>query len=398
MLPLAYPSQPGHLLTGRREATLPHLLAPPGVWVVYEARQNDHAAEQEACQLVDAARRQDIPAHAVDADQVFVINSPQGDQLWDVFGNQLDLPSCALVRSGALTSEHTMTLLQTLERQGTEVVPSPRRIRPSARKFQAQQAVAAAGIPVPHAALVPAYAAFDPAIIQQTVGFPAVLKLNNGVGTCGAQVHVVDGPEELVQLQHHMSVEQKGEAVLVQAFCGRLDQPAQDLRVLMIGGEPVAAMRRTAAEGERVSNYSCGGSVHPVSIDADLAALSRRVCQALGLQTAGIDWIQDAQGRYRFCEANVSPGFTGISLAHPDIDFADRIVEAHLAPHRTETASYPLPAIQRTATDGEHKDSVTRDRDVSPSRVFHRPTHATRTDFVAPPDGHPSRNQRTGQA
>ena len=333
MIQIAHPPQPVDLQAGRPKTAAKASTA----WVVYEAHQDDHAAEHEAKQIVAAAREQKIAAHAVDADQVFVINSPKGDQLWDLCGNRLDPPGRVLVRSGALTSERTLTLLQTLERQGVDVVPSPRRIRSSARKFQAQQAVAAAGVPVPRAALLPADAAFEPAIIQQAVGFPVVLKLNAGVGTCGAQVHVIDRPDELVQLQHHMSAEQKGEAVLAQAFCGRLGQPAQDLRVLVIGGEPVAAMRRIAAEGERVSNYSRGGSVHPVSIDADLAALSRRVCRALGLQTTGIDWIQDAQGRHLFCEANISPGLTGISQAHPGIDFAGQIAAAHLAVHRAET-------------------------------------------------------------
>ena len=101
--------------------------------------------------------------------------------------------------------------------------------------------------------------------------------------------------------------------------------PGTDLRVWVIGGKTVVAMKRTGVEGDFRANISQGGLGEDFPITEEIDYLARETARALGLQIAGVDLLFDKDS-YKVCEANSSPGFSGIDQ-YCGQDMAQRIVD-----------------------------------------------------------------------
>jgi ribosomal protein S6--L-glutamate ligase len=84
--------------------------------------------------------------------------------------------------------------------------------------------------------------------------------------------------------------------------------------VLVIGGEAVAAMRRSAKEGDFRSNIHRGGAGERAEAGPAVAELARRAARAVGLDIAGVDILESARGPL-VLEVNSSPGFQGLEDA-----------------------------------------------------------------------------------
>ncbi len=106
-----------------------------------------------------------------------------------------------------------------------------------------------------------------------------------------------------------------------------------DFRVLMIGGEVVGIMKRTAAKGEIVNNYSQGGKVESVQdekIIKHLTDLALEVHKVFGYDFCGIDFIYDEEEQvYKFMELNSIPGWKGFHEA-TGIRVEEKIIEKYL--------------------------------------------------------------------
>ncbi len=98
--------------------------------------------------------------------------------------------------------------------------------------------------------------------------------------------------------------------------------PGHDLRVFVLRGHVLAAMRRFAAAGEWRTNVSLGGRAEAVALDAEASRLALAAALALGAELAGVDLVQDMdQGSWTVLEVNAVPGWralarvTGIDVA-----------------------------------------------------------------------------------
>ena len=111
---------------------------------------------------------------------------------------------------------------------------------------------------------------------------------------------------------------------VIQPFIG--ESAGNDVRVIVIGGKVVAAMRRTAQEGEFRSNVHRGGQGHPIELQSDYTDTALRL-QRRGVEYCGVDLLETLAGPM-VLEVNPSPGFeeietvTGIKVAEAMIAFA----------------------------------------------------------------------------
>jgi ribosomal protein S6--L-glutamate ligase len=121
-----------------------------------------------------------------------------------------------------------------------------------------------------------------------------------------------------------------GQPLLVQAFV-RSDPPG-DCRLVVVGGQVLAAMRRRGEHGELRANVHLGGRVERLEPSAEMAALAVEAAEAFGLEIAGVDLMEGADGLV-VIEVNSSPGVIGIQRAldeaiasHARIDVAEEMV------------------------------------------------------------------------
>ena len=100
----------------------------------------------------------------------------------------------------------------------------------------------------------------------------------------------------------------------------------RDLRLLVVGGEVIAAMERRAQDGGFKANYTSGASVHNFDPDAEAIDIALRTADVLNIDIGGIDLLFKEGGGYTICEANTFPGFKGLEKAS-GVNVAGRILE-----------------------------------------------------------------------
>ena len=98
-----------------------------------------------------------------------------------------------------------------------------------------------------------------------------------------------------------------------------------DLRVFVVDGQVIGAMKRQAKEGEFRSNLHRGGSATVIQLTPEERATAIKSAKKLGLGIAGVDLLQSSRGPL-VMEVNSSPGLEGIEGA-TGLDIAGRIIE-----------------------------------------------------------------------
>ncbi len=106
-----------------------------------------------------------------------------------------------------------------------------------------------------------------------------------------------------------------------------IHHPGWDLRVFVIGGRVLAAMRRHAREGWR-TNVAQGGRAESVRATAEEQRLALAAAAAVGAKAAGVDLLPGPGGEHYVLEVNAVPGWralapvTGVDVAAEMIRFA----------------------------------------------------------------------------
>ena len=198
-----------------------------------------------------------------------------------------------------------------LEAQGVRVFNNAKTARIANDKWETFLLSRALGLPVLETARFtwPEHPPLD---------YPCVIKTLDGHG--GSEVFLVRddrGMEDVVR--------QTGKRTfVVQPLC---DEPGVDMRVYVLGGEALAAVRRTSRSDFR-SNFKLGGDVAAVAPSPEQCAMARRLSDRLGFDFAGVDFIRHG-GRWVLNEVEDVVG-TRMLYATADMDAA-RLLVRHVA-------------------------------------------------------------------
>ena len=123
---------------------------------------------------------------------------------------------------------------------------------------------------------------------------------------------------------------------LVQSFVK--EAGGSDIRCFVIGNKVVAAMKRTAMEGEFRSNLHRGGSAELVRLSPKERSTAVKAAKKMGLNVAGVDILRSNEGPV-VMEVNSSPGLEGIeTITNKDVaSMIIEFIEKNAKPHRTKT-------------------------------------------------------------
>ncbi len=244
-------------------------------------------------------------------------------------------------RIGYSITSHGVAIARQFERMGTYVANRSEGIQNSRDKLHAAQVLSANHIPVPTTALVRDWRDVERAI-RQVGGVPCVLKAPEG--TQGTGVYLAHTEREAHELA--WKVLEDSERVLVQEYIQ--ESHGRDIRVLVVGGKVVAAMRRRAHGREFRSNYHLGGTVEKVNLPDDYARIACKAARLLGLDVAGVDLLESSRGPL-LLEVNSSPGLEGIEKA------TGVNVAGHIMAHVVESHAFtPLDLNQLLSNKEGH--------------------------------------------
>jgi ribosomal protein S6--L-glutamate ligase len=208
-----------------------------------------------------------------------------------------------------------MDLLHRLQARGVTVLNSPRALETCVDKYLATAYLEAAGLRVPptivcqHAdAALEAFAALGGDVVVKPL-----------FGSEGRGMIRVSDPE--LAWRTFRALEQTRSIIYLQQF---VRHPGWDIRVFVLDGGVLAAMRRVAL-GDWRTNVAQGGSGEPVTLDPEQRDLAVRAAAALGAAAAGVDLLPGPDGEWYVIEVNAVPGWRALAPV-AGIDIASALV------------------------------------------------------------------------
>ena len=147
-------------------------------------------------------------------------------------------------------------------------------------------------------------------LAAQKLGFPLVFK--ECFGSFGEQVFLCKNESEILS---HIN----GKPFLLQEFVAEAE--GEDVRIEIVGGKAVAAMKRKNKNDFR-SNITNGGVAEPYEPTKEEILLAQNACKRLGLTFGGVDILKGTL----VCEVNSNAHIMNL-LEVTGIDVAPMIIE-----------------------------------------------------------------------
>ncbi len=261
--------------------------------------------------LIKASKKANLNLKLVDCKKV-CIDLGKEDKIKETFGN--------LVLQRCISHYRGLHITSILESVGLEVINKFQVSLICGDKLLTTLALIKQGIPVPKTAI-----AFHPETALEAikvVGYPAVMK--PVIGSWGRLVSLVKDEETARSLIE--TREAIGSSLLkiyyLQEFVKR---PQRDIRVIVIGGEVIAASYRYPPHGDWRTNVARGGVSKPCPLTPELEEISLKAYEAVGGGVLAIDCMESPEGLV-VNEVNNNIEFRGLSSA-TGVDVAEKIIE-----------------------------------------------------------------------
>jgi gamma-F420-2:alpha-L-glutamate ligase len=275
--------------------------------------------EYESNRLVESFANKGITAtmcHPDDFDIIVDRNIHKGIKYK---GQDMELPRLVLVRLGAGILPFQLAVVRHFEQAGVPCINGSLPIEIVKDKLRTSQILSRAGIVIPNTMMV--RMPIDDGLVESNIGFPCVVKVVTG--SYGEGVYLCEKKRDYKKLMEFIDNLGNKKTMIVQKYMG--ERIGEDLRVLVIGGKVLGAMKRTAPDGDFRANITNGGTGENYPLTEEIEFLARETARALNLDIAGVDLLFDKNG-FVVCEANSNPGFSGFET-YCQVDVADAITE-----------------------------------------------------------------------
>ena len=232
-------------------------------------------------------------------------------------GESLEKVDAIIPRIGASNTFYGTAVVRQFETMNCFCVNPSIAISNSRDKLRSMQILAEAGINMP----VTGFASHTKdieGVIESVGSTPLVMKLLQGTQGQGIVLAETRKAAESVM----SAFRQLDADIMVQEFVK--ESSGVDIRAFVIGSKVVAAMKRTAPQGEFRSNLHMGARVEKIVLTNEEVQVAVRAANILGLSIAGVDLMRSDRGPL-ILEVNSSPGLQGIETC-TKLDVAKQII------------------------------------------------------------------------
>lgn len=275
--------------------------------------------EYETGRLLEAFAGKNIPARAAHPDDFDIVVDDDIKNGVKLKGDTLDMPKLVLARLGAGILPFQLAVLRHFEQASIACVNPSVAIETVKDKLRTSQILSRHSIPIPPTMMV--RMPIDDKLVETHIGFPCVIKVVTG--SYGEGVYLCEKKRDYKKLMEFIDNLGNKKTMIVQKYMNH--RVGEDLRVLVIGGKTIGAMKRTAPEGDFRANITAGGTGEPFEVTAEIDFIARETAKVLGLDIAGVDLLFTETG-FVVCEANSNPGFNGFEK-YCGIDVADVLTD-----------------------------------------------------------------------
>ncbi|ADI38469.1 Ribosomal protein S6 modification protein 1 [Waddlia chondrophila 2032/99] len=278
-------------------------------WIIYAKNETRlTTADYGVNRLREEARKRGVQIRVYSPDQFELIVNKNDRKSILINGKPEKLPDFVIPRMGSGTTYYALAVLRHLKHMGVYLCNGPESIEIVKDKLHMHQLLAQSNLPTPKTML--GKFPISPKFIREEIGFPVVIK--NIVGTEGKGIYLCKDESDFEDIMDLIYSNNKSANIILQEYvassCG------VDLRIFMVGGKAIGAMKRKASKGFK-ANFTLGGTVEPFVLNNKLEWLASEVIRLANLDIAGIDVLFCDNDNYKICEVNSSPGFKGMELA-----------------------------------------------------------------------------------
>ncbi len=221
-------------------------------------------------------------------------------------------------RIGSNVTDYGSSVIQHFESMGVFTTLSSRSLVNSRNKIKSLQILVKENIAVPNSCYINRLS--DLPLLERTVGKPPwIIKIPEGTQGIGVILcESITSAESTIEALTKLNTK-----VIVQEFIK--ESKATDIRIFIVNGKILGAMKRSANKGFR-SNLHRGAVGEPIELTPKEARLALETVKALDLNIAGVDLLQSNKGPL-IMEVNSSPGLEGIEQNTP-VNIAKEIIIA----------------------------------------------------------------------
>ncbi len=278
--------------------------------------------------IVEAARRRGHRTRVIDPLQVEMELGGAGPALYH---RRRPFPRTDVVipRIALSINQYGLAVVNQLQLMGVPVLNEARAISSSRNKMRVLQLLAASGVRVPHTVM-----ASEPSGLKEMVrlvgGVPVLLKLLSpnekaGLMVCETRQALESALEAILRL---------GQNTVVQEYLR--DARGRDLRVVVVGGRVLAALRRRPRVGRLARTLRQGARFEATDLKPAWARTAVEAARVVGLEVCAVDML-DVKGGPRVFEVNSSPGIReaeevcGVDVAGAIVERAAELLEERRA-------------------------------------------------------------------
>tara|TARA_B100000683_G_scaffold34331_1_gene30002 strand:+ start:750 stop:1634 length:885 start_codon:yes stop_codon:yes gene_type:complete len=272
----------------------------------------------ETKRLIECFDKEGIECFYVHPNSVDIFISKDNRKSVLVDNEYTSIPDFVIPRVGSATTYYQKAVFRHLERMGVLFINGSDAIDNVKDKLYTMQILSQNNVPHPKTMLVKN--PIDSDYVQRNIGFPIVVKSLSG--THGKGVYLAENKRNFEQLVEMMEQFNERFNIILQEFVK--DSHGKDLRIIVVGGKVIGAMKRESTDGDFRANVTRGGGAKPVELDEQMEYLALESTKLLGLDIGGVDLLYDNDG-YKICEVNSSPGFNGMEK-YTEIRVAEQIV------------------------------------------------------------------------
>ncbi|WP_372751414.1 30S ribosomal protein S6--L-glutamate ligase [Labilibaculum sp.] len=232
-------------------------------------------------------------------------------------GEYLENVDAVIPRIGASVTFYGSSVIRQFEMMKVFTAVGSEALIKSRDKLRSLQVLSRAGVGLPRTVFTN-YTKDVNHVIKSVGGTPLVLKLLEGTQGLGVVLaETKNAATSVIEAFNGLKAR-----VIAQEFIS--ESKGADIRVFVVDGTVVGAMKRQGVKGEFRSNLHRGGSATVIELSDEEENTAIKAARAMGLGVAGVDMLQSDSGPL-ILEVNSSPGLEGIEEA-TQTDIAKQII------------------------------------------------------------------------
>jgi ribosomal protein S6--L-glutamate ligase len=267
--------------------------------------------------LVEAAEKRKHNVQVVDHLKCDLVIEKRNPNIF-YKGKYIEDTDAIIPRIGASVTFYGTAVVRQFEMMGAfSTIDSEALVR-SRDKLRSLQVLTRARIGLPKTVFTN-YSRDVEGVINHVGGTPLVIKLLEGTQGLGVVLaETKNAAKSVIEAFNGLQAR-----VIVQEFIK--EAGGADIRVFVIDGHVVGAMKRQGKEGEFRSNLHQGGVAEVIELSDEEEIAAIKAAKAMRLGVAGVDMLQSSRGPL-VLEVNSSPGLEGIEKATGK-DIARKIIQ-----------------------------------------------------------------------